>query len=329
MGLMWRRLLSESKIPKRYRLRVRERLVVVEYAEEHGVRAAARRYGLDRKTVRAWRNRAVAAGVGGLVPRYPKTRARRIADDVVELIKQARVELGYGSTRTQLWLQRVHRVRVAQSTIQRIVRACKLPPVKPARKRRPKQLKLFERERPGDCVQVDVKFVRVGYRRMFQYTAIDDCSRYRVLRLYAQANVRTSVAFLAELLRVLPFRIRRLQTDNGAEFQLGFRLSVQAEWQGRAESPHRSRGILEPPPLHPDRRRRGRARHLGAALQRRAVFHGAARSHTARAPRRLRPRGIDAPGAATRDIRASIRSEHRGPVLDRQVQRTRRVTTVG
>lgn len=227
MGLMWRRLLSESKIPKRYRLRVRERLVVVEYAQEHGVRAAARRYGLDRKTVRAWRNRAVAAGVGGLVPRYPKTRARRIADDVVELIKQARVELGYGSTRTQLWLQRVHRVRVAQSTIQRIVRACKLPPVKPARKRRPKQLKLFERERPGDCVQVDVKFVRVGYRRMFQYTAIDDCSRYRVLRLYAQANVRTSVAFLAELLRVLPFRIRRLQTDNGAEFQLGFRLSVQ------------------------------------------------------------------------------------------------------
>jgi transposase InsO family protein len=124
-----------------------------------------------------------------------------------------------------LW--RVHRQRIAQSTIQRVVRTLKLPPVRPFRKRRPKQLKLFERARPGDCVQVDVKFVRIRHRRCFQYTAIDDCSRYRVLRLYPWLNTRSSLAFLAELLRVMPFPIRRLQTDNGSEFPLAFRLGVQ------------------------------------------------------------------------------------------------------
>jgi transposase InsO family protein len=227
MGTEWLRLMREAKIPKRYRGRVRERLAILEYARAHSIRAAGFRFGLDRKTVREWRDRWHAAGVGGLIPRYPKTRARKVPDLIVELIKEARLGLGYGSTRTQLWLWRVHRQRIAQSTIQRVVRALKLPPVRPVRKRRPKQLKLFERAHPGDCVQVDVKFVRVRHRRLFQYTAIDDCSRYRVLRLYPRLDTRSSLAFLAELLRVVPFPIRRLQTDNGSEFPLAFRLSVQ------------------------------------------------------------------------------------------------------
>jgi len=144
-----------------------------------------------------------------------------------ELIRLARQEFSYGSTRTQLWLWRVHRLRVSQSTIQRVARELQLPKVRPVRKRRPRQLKLFERERPGDCVQVDVKFVRIGNQRLFQYTAIDDCTRFRVLRLYRRANHWNSIDFFRQLQRAFPFAIRRLQTDNGAEFSLAFKFSVE------------------------------------------------------------------------------------------------------
>jgi transposase InsO family protein len=92
----------------------------------------------------------------------------------------------------------------------------------------PRQLKLFERPEPGDCVQVDVKYVRVGGQRAFQYTAIDDCTRYRVLRLYRHLNPLTSLEFWGEVRRALPFPIRRLQSDNGQEFSLAFSLAVQA-----------------------------------------------------------------------------------------------------
>jgi hypothetical protein len=44
------------------------------------------------------------------------------------------------------------------------------------RRRRPKQLKLFEKERPGDFVQLDVKVIARGRTKWFQYTAIDDCA---------------------------------------------------------------------------------------------------------------------------------------------------------
>jgi transposase InsO family protein len=101
-------------------------------------------------------------------------------------------------------------------------------------------------------VQVDVKVVKVAGRKTFQYTAIDDCTRYRVLRLYRRQNQWSSLDFLAELRRTFPFRIRQLQCDNGSEFPLAFALTVQEagirhryikprmpEQNGRMERSHR------------------------------------------------------------------------------------------
>jgi transposase len=111
-------------------------LVILEHARTRGIKPTAARFGLNCKTARRWRDRWKAAGVEGLIARYPKRRARPTSDGLRELIHVARQELHYGSTRTQLGLWRRHRVRVAQSTIQRVVRELGLPPVHPARKRR-------------------------------------------------------------------------------------------------------------------------------------------------------------------------------------------------
>jgi len=64
--------------------------------------------------------------------------------------------------------------------------------------RRARQLKLFEKEHPGDSVRVDVKVVKIAKEKVFQYTAIDDCTRMRVLRLYSRLNQHSSLAFLRE-----------------------------------------------------------------------------------------------------------------------------------
>jgi len=102
-----------------------------------------------------------------------------------------------------------------------------VPHLVKTRRRRPKQLKLFEKERPGDSVQVDVKVIARGRTKWFQYTAIDDCTRVRVLRLYRRQDHRSSLAFLRELTAAFPFQIRKIQVDNGTEFPLRFALSCQ------------------------------------------------------------------------------------------------------
>ena len=85
--------------------------------------------------------------------------------------------------------------------------------------------KRYEKPEPGMRVQVDVKFIAPlpGTRKKhYQFTAIDDCTRIRVLRLYDRATQTTAIRFVDEVLQKLPFRVEVIQTDNGAEFQSSF-----------------------------------------------------------------------------------------------------------
>src|SRR5262249_28948478 len=152
----------------------------------------------------------------------------RVSPDIIPLVKQARVEHRFGADRTRIWLQRVHGISIASMTIQRVFCDLGLRQLPARRKRRPKQMRLFAEDQAGESVQVDVKFVRVNRQRYYQYTALDDCTRFRVLRLYRYLNQHSSLAFLRELRTAMPFPIRKLQSDNGVEFPLAFSLSVQA-----------------------------------------------------------------------------------------------------
>ena len=67
-----------AKVPRQYRWTVKRRLVVLAYVDEHTLKAASRHFGLDRKTIRAWRDRYRPAGLLGLVPRYPARRRCRL-----------------------------------------------------------------------------------------------------------------------------------------------------------------------------------------------------------------------------------------------------------
>jgi transposase-like protein len=65
---------------------------------------------------------------------------------------------------------------------------------------------------------MDVKFLeRIAgtQKRLYQFTAIDDCTRIRVLKVYDGCNQRTAIRFMDDVLRRLPFRVHVVQTDNG------------------------------------------------------------------------------------------------------------------
>jgi transposase InsO family protein len=88
-----------------------------------------------------------------------------------------------------------------------------------------KRWQRYEKPQPGHRLQLDVKFLeRIpgSSRRLYQFTAIDDCTRIRVLKVYDACNQRTAILFIDEVLRRLPFRVHVVQTDNGAEVQSQF-----------------------------------------------------------------------------------------------------------
>lgn len=84
---------------------------------------------------------------------------------------------------------------------------------------------------PGEKVQIDVKEVpycclkgaakRDG-KRLYQWTAIDECTRLRYVFGYEEHTPENSVDFLNRLCKAFPFKIQTVQTDNGTEFTYRF-----------------------------------------------------------------------------------------------------------
>jgi transposase InsO family protein len=70
----------------------------------------------------------------------------------------------------------------------------KLNSVKPLRRvRRKKDYIRYQRPAPSDRVQMDTIKIAPG---LYQYTAIDDCTRYRVLGLYSRRTAANTFLFL-------------------------------------------------------------------------------------------------------------------------------------
>jgi hypothetical protein len=127
-----------------------------------------------------------------------------------------------------MYLQRYHDVEISASGVRRILKRLGMNrlPASERYKRHTGRWKRYEKQRPGNYVQIDVKFIEPitaesGRRkRYYQYTAIDDCTRLRVPRAYPRSDQKTAIQFLDYVLSRLPFQVEKIQTDNGAEFAI-------------------------------------------------------------------------------------------------------------
>ena len=106
----------------------------------------------------------------------------------------------------------------------------------------------YSKEIPGERVQLDVMKVRNG---AYRFTAIDDCTRLRTIRIYPNKKAENTIHFLGEILNTFPFPVQRIQTDWGTEFfnydfqyefyqiQTNQTKDSASEWQSRKVSADR------------------------------------------------------------------------------------------
>ncbi len=74
--------------------------------------------------------------------------------------------------------------------------------------------------RPGDLIEIDVKYVpgTINGQKHYQYTAIDCASRWRHLAAFDDQSSFYSIEFLKEVMRIFPHRIKAIKTDNHSIF---------------------------------------------------------------------------------------------------------------
>lgn len=225
----------------------RRRLAVLRHVEEvsGNVALTCRYFGISRQAYYTWLRRYEAEGIDGLRDRSrrPRTSPNATQTEVIEKIIHLRKNYHFGPQKIQMYLRRYHDITISTSGVWRILHRLDMGrlPASQRYKRHDRRWKRYEKQRPGHQVQVDVKFVeplpkaaatgvpiRTGSRRgkFYQYTAIDDCTRLRVLKIYPHNNQKTAIRFLDYLLSQLPFAVETIQTDNGAEFQSAFHWHV-------------------------------------------------------------------------------------------------------
>lgn len=215
--------------------KAKHRLRVVDWLKKHqgDVSLAARHFGLDRKTVRAWRDKFNKVGMLALNDKShrPKNvRRPTMSWQVVSEIVRIRKEFpAWSKYKIQILLKRRDMVASA-STIGRVLKRKNLINAKASRKkskaaknpkqRYPKGLRITS---AGDMIQIDTKFVTLlGGRIIYQFTAIDVLTKRRVLKYYSSLLSKNGADFLKHCLETFPFPIKTIQTDNGKEFLKDF-----------------------------------------------------------------------------------------------------------
>ena len=157
----------------------------------------------------------------------------------------------------------------------------------------------------GERVQMDVCKIRPG---IYQYTALDDCSRYKVLRLYDRASASSTLEFLNHVVEESPFAIpthpdrpwprvlcrSRSTAPHGLGHQIPAHCTTIAasQRQGRAHPSCRSGGILGHSRFTGSRHR-DEAGRVAASLELASAPYGAGRPFTHRPG--LRTNRQDAP----------------------------------
>jgi transposase InsO family protein len=206
----------------------------VKYALNHGKSASAQQYGVSLSSIKRWCNRydgtwqslkershrphshpkqhtlkensAIRTVFGQKYPRYGWDG---VYDELITEHGYSRSFSGMYYAAKRLGLGSKHKPKRHQKEV------CRYP----------------ELTMPGEKVQVDVKHVpynclkgavkRDG-KRLYQYTAIDECTRFRFVYAYDEHTPANSIDFLNRIEQAFVFPIKTIQTDNGTEFTYRF-----------------------------------------------------------------------------------------------------------
>jgi transposase InsO family protein len=231
---------------------------VLQFWADHGLKAAAAHARKGRSTLYRWKKN-LAKGSGKLeslndrrTNKTPK-RKRTVDPRITEHIIKTRTDHPrYGKEKLAADLKEecaAWRIKAPSvSTVGRIIadlkKAGRLPDAviyslygktgmlvekKPRKTRKKQRRNGYEPQEAGDLMELDTVVYFINGIRRYIITAVDLTSRFSFAWAYTTASSASATDFLKKVESVAPFAIKRLQTDNGSEFEKQFREYLESK----------------------------------------------------------------------------------------------------
>jgi transposase InsO family protein len=206
-----------------------QRVFIVRIAMNQGTQAASIRSGISARTIRSWKARFLEDGIEGLKDRsrVPKRSPNR--KDVFHVMREALFEIctkDPGLTTIEILAKLLLLDCPDIPTVAWIKRTKrKLGLTKKIKRKKEEHKKRYEIPEPG-FLQIDTKYVEKADdpgQWLYQFTAIDECTRVRFLGGSLTKGAEAAKKFLIQAVQYyesLGIKVKRVQTDHGTEFTL-------------------------------------------------------------------------------------------------------------
>ena len=184
----------------------------IQHSQE-SLRALAKRYGINQKTVAKWRKRSSVADLP-TGPKEPHSTVLSLEDEAVIVAFRRHTLLPLDDCLYALHATIPHLTR---SSLHRCLQRhgiSRLPDVegdKPSKKK----FKSY----PIGYFHIDIAEVQTTEGKLHLFVAIDRTSKFAFAQLVEKANRVTASAFLVALLEAVPYKIHTVLTDNGIQFR--------------------------------------------------------------------------------------------------------------
>ena len=204
---------------------MRFKQAVIAYAFKNGVTKAAIRYKTSRQNIYRWRKKYDGT-IRSLADRShrPRSHPNQHTEEEITLVKNMRRRNPHDGL-VVFWVKL--RQRGYSRTISGLYKLLNRIDGKPVKLPNPKHSsKPYEAmQYPGQRVQIDVKYVpsaclvgEAAEEKYYQYTFIEEYSRFSYLKEFKEHSTYSSTQFLKHVVKKFPYAIECVQTDNGFEF---------------------------------------------------------------------------------------------------------------
>jgi len=193
---------------------------VLKYSYKNNVTEESRRFHVCRQAIYEWRAKYDGTWKS-LVEKshHPHHHPNEHTQEEKEMILRRYPK--YTDDMMMLWDSlRKSGYKRKYASMLRVIHKWVKPEIEKRTARKPKP---YERAAyPGQKIQIDVKFVPsycvANGQKYYQYTAIDECTRFCYREMYDEHSTYSSKDFLMKLIKAFSFPIREVQTDNGTKW---------------------------------------------------------------------------------------------------------------
>ena len=201
---------------------------VVEYSLKHGVTDEAIRYKQHRKTIYRWREKYDGTRKSLInKSRRPHSHPNQHTQEEIKMIKKYKAQ-NRDAGLVVLWIKLMKNGYTRSITsLYRVMVRLEIYRKAPSKKKKYIPKPYHQMKYPGERVQIDVKYVprecmskelQNNGEKYYQYTAIDEFTRQRVLWASKEQSTYASAQFIDIVRKKLKYKIKCIQTDNGVEF---------------------------------------------------------------------------------------------------------------